>query len=110
MAMETLPIFLHKIVPAWAAILVSTVAILIVGEIVPMSFFTGPNKVQIAYFFSPLVVFLMKATWIFNYPCAMLLDRMFGEGHGLTKYGVADIKALLSMHVKEEHDEHGEMT
>lgn len=33
--MEALPIFLDSIVPAYAAIIISTVAVVVVGEIVP---------------------------------------------------------------------------
>ena len=54
-AMEALPIFLDALVPSWAAILLSTTAVLVFGEILPMSFFTGPSKVKIAAFLSPFV-------------------------------------------------------
>jgi len=45
MVLEWLPLVVHKIMPDWAAILVSTAAVVIVAEIVPMSATTGPQKV-----------------------------------------------------------------
>ena len=41
-AMETLPIFLHRMVNEAEAIIISTTAILFVGEIIPQSICTGP--------------------------------------------------------------------
>lgn len=48
LAMTTLPIVMHSLVPAWAAILLSTVVVLIAGEIIPQALCTGPNKMRIA--------------------------------------------------------------
>lgn len=48
MALESLPIFIDKIVPSWAAILICAVGVVIVAEIVPMSVCTGPRKLDIA--------------------------------------------------------------
>lgn len=44
-ALETLPIFLNKTVSEFVAILLSCVGVLFVGEIIPMSFCTGPNQI-----------------------------------------------------------------
>ena len=41
-ALEALPICIDKIVPSWAAILISAVGVVIVAEIIPMSVCTGP--------------------------------------------------------------------
>ena len=42
-ANESLPIFLHQLVPDWAAILVSAFFVVIFGEVVPSAFTTGPD-------------------------------------------------------------------
>lgn len=42
-AMESLPIFLDALVPSWLAILLSTSAVLVFGEVVPQAICTGPN-------------------------------------------------------------------
>jgi hypothetical protein len=41
---EALPLFLDKLVPSWAAVLVSVSGVLIFGEIIPTAIFTGPNR------------------------------------------------------------------
>lgn len=53
-AMETLPICLHKIVPEVVAILFSVVLVLIFGEIVPQAYCTGASQIAIASFVAPL--------------------------------------------------------
>ena len=47
-AMEALPVFLHNIVPAFVAILISTIFVVIFGEILPQAYCTGPAQIQIA--------------------------------------------------------------
>ena len=43
LALESLPIFLDAIVPSHYAILVSVVAVLIVGEVIPQAICIGPQ-------------------------------------------------------------------
>ena len=62
-AMETLPLFLDAIMPAVAAIIVSTSAVVIFGEIVPQAYCTGPNQIKIARAMAPIIKFLMFAFW-----------------------------------------------
>lgn len=42
-ALESLPLFLDKMVPEIIAIVLSVTFVLIFGEIIPMSICTGPN-------------------------------------------------------------------
>ena len=49
--------------PDWAAILFSTVIVLIVAEVVPMSYSTGTHKYIIAYYGAPLVSLMIKVFW-----------------------------------------------
>jgi metal transporter CNNM len=42
-ALEALPIFLDKIVPSTYAILISVVAVLVVGEVIPQAICIGPQ-------------------------------------------------------------------
>ena len=78
MALETLPIVLHSLMPAWAAILFSTVVVLIVAEIVPMAVCTGPKKITIAYYAAPIVSAMIKILYILAYPMAKGLDKLLG--------------------------------
>lgn len=64
--------------PDWAAILTSTIAVVIVAEIVPMSYTTGPNKYDIAFVGSPMVDFCIKAFYFIAYPIARGLDALLG--------------------------------
>jgi hypothetical protein len=53
MILYYLPLVVHKLMPDWAAILMSTFAVVIVTEIVPMAYTTGPSKYKVAYFCAP---------------------------------------------------------
>ena len=78
-AMETLPIFLDKILPEWAAILVSVTAVLTFGEILPQAICTGPSQVKIAEWLCPIVKLLMWITMPLSWPIGKLLDKWMGE-------------------------------
>lgn len=77
--MEALPIFLDKLVPAYLAIFISTLAVLIVGEVLPQAACTGPNQIPIAYTFVPFVKFLELIFAIFVRPIAWFLDTWLGH-------------------------------
>ena len=80
-ASESLPIFIDKLIPDWAAILLSVTAILILGEVLPRAFCTGSNKLAIAAFCAPIVRFLMFVLAPVAWPLAKGLDRLLGETH-----------------------------
>ena len=76
--LESLPLVIHLIMPDWAAILFSTVVVLIVAEVVPMSYSTGSHKYIIAYYGAPLVKWMIIAFWPICYPIARGLDKLLG--------------------------------
>lgn len=80
-ALESLPIIVHTLMPAWAAILFSTVIVLVAAEIIPQAFCTGPKKITIAYHAAPVVLAMIKIFWILAYPMAKGLDHLLGEHH-----------------------------
>jgi len=43
-ANECLPIFMNRIFPEWASVILSVSMVLIVGEILPSILFSGPRK------------------------------------------------------------------
>ena len=43
-----MPLFLDKLVPEAAAVLISVTLVLFCGEIIPAAIFTGPAKLKIA--------------------------------------------------------------
>ena len=46
-AMEALPIFVHMMLNELQSVIASAIAILFLGEIIPMSITTGPNQIAI---------------------------------------------------------------
>ena len=81
MALESLPIVVHSLMPAWAAILFSTVIVLIAAEIIPQAVCTGPKKMIIAYYAAPIIQAMIKIFYVLAYPMAKGLDKMLGEHH-----------------------------
>ena len=82
MALETLPLIIHKLMPDWLAILVSTFAVLFVAEIIPQAYCTGPKKIELAYYATPIIQGMIKILWILAYPMSKGLDYLLGiHGH-----------------------------
>lgn len=79
LAMESLPIFMLTIVPPAAAVIISSVFLVLFGEIIPQSICTGKNQVLIAYKFCDFVSVLMTLLSFIITPIAYLLDVMLGE-------------------------------
>jgi metal transporter CNNM len=103
MALETLPIFLNKTVSDHVAIMISCVGILFVGEIIPMSFCTGPNQIKIAELMCPIVLGLMYGTFPITWPIGKGLDMWMGE-HKVRRFNNTELATLLKIHAKEELD------
>ena len=61
-----------------AAILMSTIVVVLVAEIVPMSYTTGPSKYKVAYTCAPLVNICIKIYYIIAYSIARGLDKLLG--------------------------------
>jgi metal transporter CNNM len=103
LALEALPIFLDRVVPSAYAVLISVVAVLIVGEVIPQAICIGPQQLKIAEKAGPIVNFLMKATAPVSWPIAKLLDMILGE-HKITRFNASQLNAIIDMHSKIELD------
>lgn len=113
-ANEALPVFLDRLLPSWAAVLLSVSVVLICGEILPSAVFTGPNQFAIASALVPLVQVLQVLFFPVARPIANVLDQMFkdeaseegGEGHGGggPKYSRAELRAMLVLHGPDEDE------
>jgi len=77
-ALESLPLVVHNLMPDWAAILFSTFIVLVVAEIVPQAYCTGPKKILLAYYASPVILVMIKIFWVLSYPIAKGLDYLLG--------------------------------
>ena len=96
-ALEALPIFLSKVVPSAYAIIISVIAVLVVGEVIPQAICIGPNQLLIAEKAEPMVNCLMRATAPVSWPIAKLLDIILGE-HKHTRYNHNQLQAIVDMH------------
>lgn len=94
---ESLPIVLDRCLGGgWPAIVSSTIAIVIFGEIIPQSA-SVRYGLGIGAAFAPFVLALMYIMYPVAYPIAMLLDYILGEDHG-TIYKRAGLKTLVGLH------------
>lgn len=107
-AMESLPIFLDRIVPSFYAVIISVFAITIVGEIIPQAICTGPKQIVIAYAISPFVKFLMFISFPINWTIGKVLDYVLGEEHDSPVFPNEQLKELVAKHSNEELKEFGE--
>lgn len=94
---ETLPIVLDRILGGgWPAVVSSTAAIVIFGEIIPQSICVRYG-LPLGAFFTPFVRVLMYLMYPVAVPIAQLLDYALGEDHG-TVYKKAGLKSLVTLH------------
>ena len=84
-AMETLPLYLDKLVSPVAAIIMAVTLVLIFGEVIPQAICTGSKQLQIAYWLCPVVLCFMYLTCLVSWPLAKILDKLLGE-HKFQRY------------------------
>ncbi|KAJ7966749.1 DUF21 domain-containing-like protein [Quillaja saponaria] len=99
LAMETLPIFLDKLVPPWAAILISVTLILMFGEILPQAICTRYG-LTVGAAMAPVVRVLLLIFFPISYPISKVLDWMLGKGHAVLLRR-AELKTFVSFHGNE---------
>lgn len=95
--MEALPLYLDEIVPSAYALLISVVAVLFVGEMIPQAICTGTHQLTIAANLAPLAKIFKIFFMIVAYPLARLLDIILGK-HSTKRYSKQELKALLDLH------------
>ncbi|WFD00644.1 cell agglutination protein Mam3 [Malassezia yamatoensis] len=107
---ETLPIFLSEFGSGVSAVIISTVLIVIFGEIVPQSI-CARYGLSIGAMCAPLVrcamILLAPVAW----PTAKVLDYCLGEEYGTT-YRKAELKTFVALHqqIGSEHLNDDEVT
>ncbi|XP_060199671.1 DUF21 domain-containing protein At1g47330 isoform X1 [Lycium barbarum] len=99
LAMESLPIFLDKLVPSWAAILVSVTLILMFGEIIPQAICTRYG-LTVGATVAPFVQLLLWLFFPIAYPISKVLDWMLGKGHAALLRR-AELKTFMDFHGNE---------
>ncbi|WFD18174.1 cell agglutination protein Mam3 [Malassezia caprae] len=93
---ETLPIFLSEFGSGLSAVMISTILIVIFGEVVPQSI-CARHGLKIGAMCAPLVHAVMILLAPVAWPTAKLLDYCLGEEHGTT-YRKAELKTFVSLH------------
>ncbi len=98
-ANEALPVFLSAIVPEYMAIILSTFCVLIFGEIIPSSVFSGPNQLRIAASFSWVVKVLLAVFYVVARPIGLFLDWWLGrhDEEDASPFNARDLYTLLSL-------------
>ncbi|KAK8290637.1 hypothetical protein V6Z12_D06G009300 [Gossypium hirsutum] len=97
--MLALPIFLDKLVPPWAAILVSVTLILMFGEILPQAVCTRYG-LKVGAAMAPFVRVLLFLFLPISYPISKVLDWMLGKGHAALLRR-AELKTFVDFHGNE---------
>jgi metal transporter CNNM len=98
LALEALPIFLDKIVPSYLAIIISTVAVVVFGEVIPQAYCTGSHKVAIGYYFAPFIRFLELVLYVFVRPITYVLDNWLGHHDDKIVLTPENLKSILLLH------------
>ncbi|XP_010263669.1 PREDICTED: DUF21 domain-containing protein At1g47330 [Nelumbo nucifera] len=99
LAMESLPIFLDKLVAPWAAILISVTLILMFGEILPQAV-CSRYGMTVGATMAPLVRVLLFLFFPVAYPISKVLDWMLGKGHAVLLRR-AELKTFVNFHGNE---------
>ncbi|GAV58862.1 DUF21 domain-containing protein [Cephalotus follicularis] len=99
LAMEALPIFLDKLVPPYAAILISVTLILMFGEILPQAVCTRYG-LTVGATLAPFVRVLLFLFFPIAYPISKILDWMLGKGHAALLRR-AELKTFVNFHGNE---------
>lgn len=98
-AMEALPLFLDRLLPSWAAIIISTTLVLFIGEVIPQAICTGKNQINIASALAPMTRILIWILTPLNYPLGKILDCLLGR-HIKQRFINSELKNLIELHKK----------
>ena len=100
MANEALPLFLDDLLPQFASVIIATFMVLIFGEIIPSSVFSGRNQMKLAASLSGVVYVLMALFYPVARPIGLFLDHWLGR-HDIdahqAPFNAKDLYTLLSM-------------
>lgn len=96
-ATESLPVFLEELVPSYVAILLSVTLVLLFGEIIPASIFTGPKQLLVTAYCTKLVKFLMMLFWPISYPISKILDYLFGLEDESVNVPRVELEAMIRL-------------
>ncbi|KAK9271315.1 hypothetical protein L1049_026905 [Liquidambar formosana] len=99
LAMESLPLFLDRLVPPLAAIVISVTLILMFGEILPQAVCTHYGM-AVGAALAPFVRVLLLVFYPIAYPISKVLDWMLGKDHSVLLRR-AELKTFVDFHGNE---------
>lgn len=97
-AEEAMPLFLERMMPAWASIIVSVILVLIFAEVVPMALCTRYG-LEIGSKMAWVVQVFIVIAYPIAFPISKGLDYLFGHTAG-TLFKRSQLKELINMHSK----------
>lgn len=97
-AEEAMPLFLERMMPMWASIIVSVILVLIFAEVIPMALCTRYG-LDVGAKLSWLVHIFIWVCYPVAYPISKALDWMFGHSAG-SLFKRSQLKELIDMHSK----------
>jgi CBS domain containing-hemolysin-like protein len=95
-AEEAMPLFLERMMPAWASIVVSVILVLIFAEVIPMAICTRYG-LDVGAKLSWLVHVFIWVAYPVAYPISKALDWTFGHSAG-SLFKRSQLKELIDMH------------
>lgn len=98
---EALPIFLQDLMPRYVAILVAVILVIVFGEVLPTILFTGPNQLQIASNWAPVVKCIMCLLYPVAAPIARVLDHVHHDNDAGNMYNRGELAALIRIQYEE---------
>mmetsp|Transcript_13998 Transcript_13998/g.33598 ORF Transcript_13998/g.33598 Transcript_13998/m.33598 type:complete len:782 (+) Transcript_13998:771-3116(+) len=105
-AYEALPLFVDKLVPSWAAVLLSVTFLLVFGEILPSAVITGPDQLRLASELTPLMTFFLWFLWPFAGPLTWLLDTLVphDDSDETEAYNRGELSALIKIQLEDRQN------
>jgi len=95
-ANESMPLFLHQLVPSYWSAIISVCLVLLFGEVIPTAILTGPNQLAMASFMAPFVKFVVFISAPIALPISSLLDKILGHSKGdEAKYDRQELSTLV---------------
>ena len=105
---EALPVFLDRLVPAFASILMATTIVVLVEEVLPSAIFTGKNQIRLVYKLLPVLRATIMLTLCISYPLSKFLDDYLHSGDDDEEEGGRFIREEILAYVRIKYEQNRE--
>ncbi|BHF78962.1 hypothetical protein SprV_0602207900 [Sparganum proliferum] len=93
---ESMPIFLDRVLSPTLAVAISVTSVLVVGEVIPQALFKRHN-LKLSYYMLPFTYITLILTAPISYPVSRILNLVLKK-EGPTLFTRSEIKLLIKMH------------